>query len=109
MASSRPLPWWQELLKGPAGVVGAMAALGFVVLSPGDRVRAVEQRVVGLEVRQATRDSAQDLRALVVERKVDSVLRRVAVDLQGLLLAQCLVTKDRAVFAQLECSRRLGR
>lgn len=101
--------WWQELLQGPAAMIGAATALGFVLVSPRQQLESINAKFDKAIAAQVARDSAQDVERRLFKAESDLQMRSVEAALNGLVIAQCLDVKNGAVYAQLECRRRLGR
>lgn len=99
--------WIARHWKSLAAATSLLAAAGYTVISPTQRIDALGSRVETVVAAQAVRDSVQSVRIDRLEVRTDNEIREVRRTLDLLMLSQCFVIRDARLRAQMECRRRM--
>lgn len=103
----RDLEWVERHWKTLAAMSAVLAAAGYTVISPTQKVEALGAKIDRTQAVQAIRDSSQDARIDRLHQRTDTELRDVREGIEDLMLAECLRSRDAAVRARLRCGARL--
>ena len=99
--------WIARHWKTIAAAASLLAAAGYTVISPTQRVDALGSRMEHVAAAQSVRDSVQSVRIDRLEVRTDTEIREVRRSLDLLMLSGCFATKDARLRAQMECRRRM--
>lgn len=103
----RDLEWVARHWKTLAAMSAVLAAAGYTVISPSQKVDAIGVKIDRVQAVQQVRDSVQDVRIDRIQARADTELRDVREGIEDLKLAECLRSRDAAVRARLRCGARL--
>lgn len=103
----RDLEWVERHWKTLAAMSAVLAAAGYTVISPTQKVEALGAKIDRVQAGQVVRDSVQDARIDRMQLRTDTELRDVREGIEDLMLAECLRSRDAAVRARLRCGARL--
>lgn len=92
-----------------AAAITVLGAAGYMVISPKEQIQQLSNRFESVVRTQHTTDSLQSAQILQVKATVDEGMRTFGQDLNDLVIAECLKTNDRQLYARLNCKTRLGR
>lgn len=104
----RDLEWVERHWKTIAAMSALLAAAGYTVISPSQKVEALGSKIDRAHAVQALKDSTQDARTGRLELRTDTELREVREGIEDLMIAECIRSRDPAVRARLKCGVRMN-